>query len=210
MTPEDATIETLRRWSQVLLWASVVLPVLGALAGGVRFYVERQEKQLSARITTEAINRATKEAATTRSHLANLEQKTAPRSLSPEQQKSLLGDLRAALEGGIATKHILINKLVVTAANGNQEAQSFAMQFVKIFKAAGFESELNLPIPGLRPDVIGIHIGIKGSQNIPESALALAKILANAGIQSTISQMEPHFSSSFPEAQFVLAVGAKS
>ena len=49
MTAEEATIETLRRWSQLLLWASVVLPVLGALAVGARYYVERQEKQLSAR-----------------------------------------------------------------------------------------------------------------------------------------------------------------
>jgi hypothetical protein len=96
---------------------------------------------------------------------------------------------------------------LVTAANGNQEAQSYAMEFVKVFKASGCESDLSLPIPGLRPDVIGIHIGVRNLQNIPEGALTLSKILSDAGIQFTVSQMTQDF---LPEVPFVLVVGAKS
>jgi len=87
----------------------------------------------------------------------------------------------------------VIKKVLVTAANGNQEAQSYAMEFVKAFKASGCESDLSLPIPGLRPDVIGIHIGVRNLQNIPESALTLSKILSDASIQFTVS-LDSHVS----------------
>jgi hypothetical protein len=50
MTMEEATIETLRRWSHILLWVSIILPALGALAAGARYYVERYEKSLSAEV----------------------------------------------------------------------------------------------------------------------------------------------------------------
>lgn len=63
MTAEQATIETLRRWSHLLLWVSILLPVLGALAVGARYYVERREKELSARTTTAAIQEAKRDAA---------------------------------------------------------------------------------------------------------------------------------------------------
>ena len=202
MAPEAALIETLRRWSQILLWLSVVLPVLGALAGGIRFYVERQEKQLSATMTAAAINRAADEAVRARSDLANLEQKTLPRTILPEQKRSLSADLQPDLETDGAT----IGKVVVTAATGNQEAQNYAMQFVKTFRAVGFESDLSLPIPGLRPDIIGIHLGVRDPTNIPASVLVLSGVLQKAGIQFTISPIEPDF---FPGADFVFVVGAK-
>lgn len=100
----------------------------------------------------------------------------------------------------------VMKKVLVTAANSNQEAQSYSMELVKLFKASGCESDLSLPIPGLRPDVIGIHIGVRNRRNIPEGAVSLSKILSNAGIQCNISQMSEDF---FPEAPFVLVVGAK-
>ncbi len=210
MTPEEATIETLKRWSHILLLASVILPVLGAVAAGVRFYVDRQEKQFSAQITTAAINRTKQEAASARNDVANLEKKTAPRSLSSEQQQSLLDNLKTSMDVAETPIRILIKKIPVTAAIGNQEAQTYAMQFVQVFKSSGFESELILPLfPGLRPDIIDIKIGIKDSQDIPKDALALVNILSNAGIKSNIIRLEQEFSSAFPEASFVLVVGAK-
>lgn len=173
----------------------VILLIIFALFSGLSLYRQHLLSNHIAQVQTK---------------LSDLEQKTAPRSLSPEQVKTLLDALKSPEEVGKAPNYMVIKNVVVTAANGNQEAQSYAMQFVKMFKAAGCESDLNLSIPGLRPDVIGVHIGIRGSQNIPEGAPALARILANAGIQSTISQMEPDFANSFPEAPFVLVVGAKS
>ncbi len=100
----------------------------------------------------------------------------------------------------------VIKSILVTAANGNQEAQSYAMELVTLFKASGCESDLKLPIPGLRPDVVGIHIGVRNRRNIPEGAVSLSQILSNAGIQCNISQMSEDF---FPKASFILIVGAK-
>ena len=70
-----------------------------------------------------------------------------------------------------------IKSILVTAANGNQEAQNYAMDFVKVFKSCGCGSDLSLPIPGLRPDVVGIHVGVRNSRNIPEGAVLLSKML---------------------------------
>lgn len=96
--------------------------------------------------------------------------------------------------------------IIITAANGNQEAQSYAMELVKLFKMSGCESDLSLPIPGLKPDVTGIHIGVRNKRNIPEGATSLSKILSNASIQCNISQMSESF---FPQASYIVIVGAK-
>ncbi len=111
MTAENATIETLRRWSHVLLWVSIVLPFLGALAAGARYYVERYEKRLTAQVTARAIRQASDEATAARSDaattkeaqaqigqeliksqqdLTTLRQKTAPRRLSAAERDKML------------------------------------------------------------------------------------------------------------------------
>jgi hypothetical protein len=90
MTPEETTIETLRRWSQILLWVSIVLPILAALAIGARYYVERYEKKLSGGITSAAIQQARQDASEARSELSALKERTAPRRLSPEQRQAML------------------------------------------------------------------------------------------------------------------------
>jgi hypothetical protein len=94
MSTEEAAIETLRRWSHILLWISIVLPALGALAAGARYYVERYEKQLSGRLTADAVTEARKDASAARLELAELKQKNAPRELSTEQRATILGILR--------------------------------------------------------------------------------------------------------------------
>ena len=47
----QVSIESLQFWSQILLWISIVLPILAALAAGARYYVERYEKKLSGQLT---------------------------------------------------------------------------------------------------------------------------------------------------------------
>jgi hypothetical protein len=51
--------DTLQRFSHVLFWASIILPTLGAtlgaMAGVARFYVDRQEKRLSAERSAAAL-----------------------------------------------------------------------------------------------------------------------------------------------------------
>jgi hypothetical protein len=90
MNPEELTIEGLRRWSQILLWIAVLLPVLGAIAVGARYYVERYEKQLSSRMTSAAIIRAHEQASSARSDLIQLRAKIAPRAMSEEQRRAML------------------------------------------------------------------------------------------------------------------------
>lgn len=94
MSTEEATIETLRRWSHILLWISITLPALGALAAGARYYVERYEKQLSGRLTANAVMEARQDASLARVELAELKHKNAPRELSAEQRATILRILR--------------------------------------------------------------------------------------------------------------------
>jgi hypothetical protein len=89
MTTEQATIEALRRWSHVLLWVSIVLPVFGAVAAGARYYVERRANQLAGRVTASAIAQAQLDAAAARSELSHLKERTSPRRLSPEQRLAM-------------------------------------------------------------------------------------------------------------------------
>ncbi|MCX7044278.1 MAG: hypothetical protein NTX50_02170 [Candidatus Sumerlaeota bacterium] len=100
----------------------------------------------------------------------------------------------------------LLPTVIVTAANSNNEAQVYALEFVKLLKAAGCVSDLVLPIPSLMPDVVGIHIGVRDPQNLPPGAIELSKILSSSGIQFSITPIKPDF---FPDAPFVLVVGAK-
>ena len=82
MSTDEAAIDGLRRWSHILLWVSIVLPALGALAAGARYYVERYEKRLSGQITAAAVQNARQAAETSQRELAELKEKAAPRRLS--------------------------------------------------------------------------------------------------------------------------------
>lgn len=90
MPDDQLTIEALRRWSQILLWVSVILPVLGGLAAGARYYVERTEKSISSRLTTTLIQSAQTQAETARAELSDYKQRNAPRRLNPEQRHSII------------------------------------------------------------------------------------------------------------------------
>jgi hypothetical protein len=101
----------------------------------------------------------------------------------------------------------------VTAADGNYEAQRYAMDFVKALRAAGCTADLSLPIPGMLPDVEGIRIGVhmplpfaKSIDQLPENVQKLHAILDVAHITHTVSPLTPDF---FSGKEFVLCIGAK-
>lgn len=78
MDTQEATLETLktlRYWSQILLWVSIILPSLGAIAAGARYYVERHERNFTSQLTAGAIEQAKGEATTARSEVADARQK---------------------------------------------------------------------------------------------------------------------------------------
>jgi len=99
-----------------------------------------------------------------------------------------------------------IKRVPVTAANGDQEAQAYASDFVKLFKDAGCESDLQLPIPGLRPDVQGLIIGVRTLTSIPTEVGLIDKVLHAGGIKYKVRPLAPDF---FPSEPFVFIVGAK-
>ena len=111
----------------LLLWISVLLPILGALAVGARYYVERRANQLSARITDAAIQEAKQDATTARNELAQLEQKTAPRQLSDEQ-RTLMLPLMATLKG---------HAIAFACRMTDGESCDFATELANFFLSAG-------------------------------------------------------------------------
>ena len=94
MNPDEAAIEGLRRWSHVLLWVSIFLPVVGALAAGARYYVERHEKRLSSQITANAVQSARNAAEVSQQELAEFKEKAAPRRIAAADREALLPVLR--------------------------------------------------------------------------------------------------------------------
>jgi hypothetical protein len=121
-----------------------------------------------------------------------------PRQLSPEEAAKMTAIARQLCPR--------INKIPVTAADSNQEAQAYALSFVQIFKAAGCTSDLLLPIPGLTPDVQSVRVGVRSLASIPEEVPMVEQILSAGGIPYYVNPVTPEF---FPDEPFVLIIGAK-
>jgi hypothetical protein len=92
---QEATRETLRYWSHILFWLSIILRSLGAIAAGVRYYVERYERNLTSQLTAGAIEQAKEEATTARSEVADARQKQ-------EKAEAALRESLLKLEGSAA------------------------------------------------------------------------------------------------------------
>jgi hypothetical protein len=88
----QVSIESLRFWSHLLLWVSIILPVLAALAIAARYYVERYEKKLSAQMTAAEIQQAKEDATFARSEVADAREKQ-------QQAEAALRQSLAKLEG---------------------------------------------------------------------------------------------------------------
>lgn len=209
------SIDSLKSLSHSLMWATAIFAILAAVATGIRYYVDRRASMLSSeaqradaeikeksqgereaalKLQVEAAQREQQEA---RDKLSKIEQNVKGRHLSSNQSAALTAMASKACH--------LLPMVNVTAANSNHEAQVYGTEFVKALKAAGCPSDLALPIPGLTPDVMGIHIGVRDPKNISPGAIELSKMLSAIGVQFAISPIKPDF---FPEAQFVLAIGA--
>jgi len=163
-------------WNQLFLWASVIFAVLAALSTGLAIMTGNLVSKRDA------------------AKIAELQ----PRHLAPEQAAKMAATARQLCPQ--------IRKILVTAANGNQEAQAYASGFVKIFEDVGCVSDLALPIPGLKPDVQGIYVGVRSMTSIPEEVSLIAQILSAGGIQYRVNPVTPEF---FPDEPFVLIIGAK-
>jgi hypothetical protein len=210
------SIESLRSLSHSLMWGAVIFAVLAAVTTGVRYYVDRRAGELSShalRVDAERKEQSQREreaalqlqveAAQREQHeasekLTKMEHNVKGRHLTSEQSATL-----TAMAKQVCHSLSMVN---VTAANSNHEAQMYATEFVKVLKGAGCVADLALPIPGLTPDVVGIHIGVRDPKNLAPGAVELSKMLRGIGIKFFVTQIKPDF---FPDVPFVLVVGAK-
>lgn len=200
-----SSVESLRSFSNVLMWSAVIFAILVAVATGARYYVDRRASELSSNAQQEReaslklqVAAAQNDQLEAREKLAKIEQNVKGRHLASKQSDAL-----AAM--ALKVCHSL-PKVNVTAANSNHEAQVYGTEFVKALKSGGCAADLSLPIPGLTPDVVGIHIGVRDPQNIHPGAIELSKMLTNIGVKFSVSPIKSDF---FPGDSFVLVIGGK-
>jgi hypothetical protein len=183
---------SLDSWYRLLTYFAIGLPILGAILGGLcgiaAFRVSSRISDLQAIALNNAENAATEARELARQ-----------RCLSSDHTAKMLVVARQFCSE--------IKRIPVTAANGNQEAQAYALDFVKVFKDAGCTSDLELPIPGLTPDVQGVRVGVRSSADIPAEVGLIGKILVAGEISYRVNPLTPEFS---PGEPFVLIIGAKS
>lgn len=166
MSTEEATIETLRRWSHILLWISIGLPAVGAVAAGARYYVERYEKQLAGRLTTNAVKEARQDASLARLELAELKHKNAPRELSAEQRATILGILRRT-KGNVQVLY-----------PADTEAEVFAKRIGAVIREAGWETTEEGAM-SFGP-VVGLRLEIHDEESAPGFTSVLKEALDSA------------------------------
>lgn len=183
--------QSLDLWYRWLIILSIILPICGAIFGGICGYAAFMVSGRVSSLQTAALKRA-EDAAVEARELAK------SRHLFPHEADKMLVVARQ-----LCPK---LKRVPVTAANGNQEAQAYAIEFVSIFKSAGCVSDLQLPIPGLIPDVQGVRIGVRDLTSIPIEVEFLGKILAAGNLEHQINPLTNDF---FPNELFVLVVGAK-
>ena len=135
---------SLDSWYRRLTVLAIAIPILGAILGGLCGYAAFMVSSRISNLQAVALKHAENTAAEAREFARS-------RRLSPEKTAKMLVVARQLCS---KTKRV-----PVTAANGNQEAQDYALDFVKVFKDAGCASDLQLPIPGLTPDVQGVESG---------------------------------------------------
>ena len=199
------------------MWSSAIFAVIAALSTGARNYVDRRVGELTSqanRLTAEqrdkaqqereALLRAQVEDAQRRQReadekLAQVEGQVRPRRLAPGQRELLVQVAQTECRN--------VPLINVTAANSNNEAQRYAQDFVVAFRAAGCTANLALPIPGLRPEVTGLHLGVRTPGQTTGPAVSMAQALRAAGIEFSVTTLEPDF---FPDVPFVLVIGAKT
>lgn len=177
---------SLNSWYRWLTYLSIGLPI-GGLCGIAAFRVSGRINDLQAVALKHAENAA-----------AEARDLAQQRRLSSEETAKMLVVARQFCSE--------IKRIPITAANGNQEAQAYALDFVNVFKDGGCTSDLELPIPGLTPDVQGVRIGVRSLVDIPAQVRLIDKILAVGGISYQVNPLTSEF---FPGEPFVLIIGAK-
>jgi hypothetical protein len=179
--------QSLGPWYRRLTYFAIGLPILGGLCGYIASMVSNRISDLQATALQHAQDTA-----------EEAREAAMPRRLLPKDAARMLDVARQ-----FCSK---IKRVPVTAANGDQEAQAYASDFVKLFVDAGCTSDLQLPIPGLTPDVEGVRIGVRNLTDIPAEVGLIDKMFLAGGIRYQVNPLTADF---FPDEAFVLIIGVK-
>jgi hypothetical protein len=158
----NATVDSLRNWSHLLFWLSVLLPVLGVMAGVGRYYVDRREKAISAVLRKAELDKGKKQ-------LEQLKALTSPRILNESQQQILLKGLSIGPTG----------KIVIASEMDNPESSDYGDYFEAVFKKANWSvgrvrNSLN--------DFKGMGIAKVGTNAYTQADISVLSALKDAGI----------------------------
>ncbi|GHE44975.1 hypothetical protein ACFOED_10155 [Vulcaniibacterium thermophilum] len=197
MADDQLTIEALKRWSQILLWVSVILPVLGGIAAGARYYVERKEKQLSSAITGARIDAARTEASTARAELEDYRTKNAARRIGPNEVTA------------IAHAAAAIRSLPVKVACRMMDGEScdFGSDIADALRAGALSvPELVRTSLNDLPGVVAIHTPANATGQQTNELIAA---LAAGGVHAERHQIAPNSIGELHPGYFYIVVGRK-
>jgi hypothetical protein len=115
-------IETLQRWSQVLLWISIILPTIGAGAAIARYYVERQEKRLSAARAAEVLQHLQDDLAVTSRNAADVKAASDALQGKLEATRHESSAAQATLETKVSAAEATIKKAEAEVSRVREQA----------------------------------------------------------------------------------------
>ncbi len=198
-------LERLRHWSQILLWLSVILPLLGGLAAATRFYVDRHAASVASALQKREVEIAKEDATTAKAaaahiasmlEIANAEHKTEQKALRTElgEAEVRVGQLREAATPRVLTPEQVAGitgllkrcsgkdrRVRFATVAGDREAHAFAESIAKLFKLAGWTVEgpgntfTFTPFPGM-------VLGVSSADASPDNAAMIQKGFDSLGL----------------------------
>jgi hypothetical protein len=188
-------LERLRHWSQILLWVSVLLPVLGGLAAAARFCVDRRVGAIAAARQADEQLSLRRELGAAQNQVAWLEQAATPRTLTSEPSRNLREALQACVD---STVHVRC----ATVA-GDHEAHECAEAWAAIFRLAGWQTEGPGNTFAFSP-FAGVRICVHNADTPPSCAGSVQQAFQNIGLP-----LEGQLDSSLNATMFQILVGNK-
>lgn len=194
------SLEAVTRFNILMQWLAASLAIFAGIAGvlilvsGSRLS-ELQGKQAEA-----------KEAEAARA-LLELQERTKPRTLSPEQRARLVEVFKARRGGAgfgpeISVRHV----------PGNNDSRDFALQLVEVFREAdwGLWGQVGIADPDI-PTFSGLCVVVSGGANLELSEF-VRRALIDVGLETSllgVRERKPGFIPPVPDETVVLVVGLR-
>ena len=191
-------IETLRFWSKLLLWTSVVLPILAAMAVGVRYYVElrighlisEQARAENAALQTELRQR--------KAEISELQTRTSARRLTDAQRETMSRILAKAA----GTSAVVACKLL------DGESCDYAEQIAQVLRVAKWLVEpVNKTSLADLPEVVAVY---RPFQQSPPGVAVMQEALIAAGVPHQVGMLDEKSTKQFGGNKVYIVVGRKA